>query len=231
MDVAKINVKCVTVAYEGFKIGGLKFPRRISHQALKKLSLQVNEGETVAVMGNNGAGKSTLLNFLAGKLRPSSGEAIIQGQIIHLSGINPGFDLQLSPRQNIRWLAPIYGRDHVLTNNEVESFSDIGEAYDRPMKNLSGGMRGRVGFGFATSLNPKILLIDEVLGVGDPSFKAKAMDRLRLMIKRSGIVVMSTHSVGIVKELASRCIILEKGKITHDGDVQVGINLYLKNNE
>ncbi len=114
-----------------------------------------------------------------------------------------------------------------MTNHDVEQFSDIGEAYDRPVKTLSAGMKGRVGFGFATSLDPDILLIDEVLGVGDPIFKAKAMDRLRKMIDRAGIVLLSTHSVGLVKELCSRCIVLNDGIIVHDGDVHNGIVAYL----
>ena len=101
-----------------------------------------------------------------------------------------------------------------------------GAAYDRPVKTLSGGMRGRVGFGFATSLDPDILLIDEVLGVGDPTFKSKAMTRLKEMINRSGIVIISTHSIGLVKELATRCIILDKGNVTHDGDVNIGVQIY-----
>ena len=227
MGLVRINLGNVDVTYDGFKVGGLlKFPRRIRHTALHDLSLEIKEEETVAIMGNNGAGKSTLLRFLAGKIRPSSGSAEISGRIVHLSGINPGFDVSLSPRQNINWLAPIYGTEPIATNHDVEAFSDIGQAYDRPVKTLSGGMRGRVGFGFATSLNPDILLIDEVLGVGDPTFKSKAMARLREMISRSGIVVMSTHSIGLVKELATRCIILENGNITHDGDVNIGVQIY-----
>jgi len=225
-----IDIAGISVSYDGFKLDSPKKPpKRISFKALNSINLRISEGETVAVMGNNGAGKSTLLKFLAGKLRPSEGVANIDGKIVHLSGVNPGFDTFLSPRQNITWLAPIYGGAVSDLVSDVESFSDIGDAFDRPVRTLSSGMRGRVGFGFATSLSPDILLIDEVLGVGDPSFKAKAMDRLREMISRSGIVLMSTHSVGLVKELASRCIVLEKGSITHDGDVQEGINLYINN--
>ena len=226
MDLAKIRLDSVSLTYEAFKLVRFSMLRKVRHQALREISMEVYEGETIAVMGNNGAGKSTLLKFLAGKIRPSSGRAYIRGRIIHLSGVNPGFDTSLTPRQNIQWLAPIYGKDILGTNQYVEEFSDIGEAYDRPIKTLSAGMRGRVGFGFATSLDPDILLIDEVLGVGDPKFKAKAMMRLKEMISRSGIVLMSTHSVGLVKELASRCIILDEGEITHDGDVQIGIDLY-----
>ena len=108
----------------------------------------------------------------------------------------------------------------------MEEFSDIGEAFDRPISTLSTGMKGRVGFGFATSLNPEILLIDEVLGVGDPTFKSKATDRLKEMIRTTGSVVISTHSVGLVKEIASRVVVLEQGRVIHDGDVQEGLGIY-----
>jgi ABC-type polysaccharide/polyol phosphate transport system ATPase subunit len=227
MDLVKIELDNISVTFNGFNLIRLVIPRKTQHIALKAVSMQISEGETVAIMGNNGAGKSTLLNFLAGKLRPSTGKALIHGRILHLSGVNPGFDPALSSRQNIQWLAPIYGSQKNLTNKNVERFSEIGEAYDRPVKTLSAGMKGRVGFGFATSLNPDILLIDEVLGVGDPVFKAKAMKRMREMIGRSGIVLLSTHSVGLVKELCSRCIVLNEGSVIHDGGVKAGIQLYL----
>lgn len=227
MGLTQMEIEDISISYSSLKIGGLGLPKKIKHGALKSVSIKATEGETIAIMGNNGAGKSTLLKFLAGKIRPSSGSANIEGKILHLSGVNPGFDPLLSPRQNVQWLAPIYGGDGGLTNHDVEQFSDIGEAYDRPVKTLSAGMKGRVGFGFATSLDPDILLIDEVLGVGDPIFKAKAMNRLRRMIDRAGIVLLSTHSVGLVKELCSRCIVLNDGIIVHDGDVHNGIDAYL----
>lgn len=228
MGLTNITISGISIDYRGFRlISPIRPPRVMSFEALKDISFRIDEGETVAIMGNNGSGKTTLLNFLSGKLRPSKGQAEIIGKIVHLSGVNPGFDLFLSPRQNIHWLASIYGADAEESVADVESFSDIGDAFDRPVRTLSSGMRGRVGFGFATSLNPDILLIDEVLGVGDPSFKAKAMDRLRGMISRSGIVLMSTHSVGLVKELASRCIVLKEGRIIHDGGVKEGIDLYM----
>ncbi len=225
---AGISASGISVDYHGIQLTKPPMPaRKLSFRALKDISFDINEGETVAIMGNNGAGKSTLLKLLSGKLRPSSGHAEISGKIVHLSGVDPGFDLYLSPRQNISWLASIYGAKPDDLISDVEEFSDIGEAFDRPVRTLSSGMRGRVGFGFATSLNPGILLIDEVLGVGDPSFKAKAMNRLRGMISRSGIVIMSTHSVGLVKEIGSRCIVLNEGAIIHDGDVEEGIGIYL----
>ena len=226
-NLVLIRVKDLNLSYDGMKIKSLLSPpERIRFDALSIDSLHVGDGEIIAIMGHNGAGKSTMLSALAGKMRPSSGEIEVIGTVIHLSGVNPGFDPIFSPRQNLKWLSRIYGCDSSSIIAEVEEFAEIGEAFDRPIRTLSGGMKGRVGFGFATSLNPDILLIDEVLGVGDPSFKAKATSRLKGMMKNTGIVLMSTHSVGLVKELASRTVIVEKGRIIHDGEVTVGLNLY-----
>ena len=222
-----INVKELSLFYDGLKIKSImKFPTRLRFKALEINNLVIEKGEIVAVMGHNGAGKTTMLKAFAGKIRPESGKISIQGTTVHLSGVNPGFDINLSPRQNIKWLSKIYDCNPEETTLDVEKFSDIHEAFDRPIRTLSSGMRGRVGFGFATSLKPDILLIDEVLGVGDPSFKQKAADRLMEMMLKTGIVLISTHSVGLVKSLASRTIVLENGEIIHDGDVEKGISIY-----
>ena len=226
MVLNSINIENVRVEYTTLRKGKSLLFKRSRHAAIKSISLKIEKGETVAVLGHNGAGKTTLLNFMAGKIRPASGSAEIIGKIVHLAGVNPGFDPNISSRENVHWLSNVYCVDSEKTLAEVEKFSDLGNSFDRPVKELSGGMKGRVGFGFATSLNPNILLIDEVLGVGDPSFKAKATERLKKMISSSGIVVISTHSVGLVKELATRTIVLKEGLIVHDGDVQEGLEIY-----
>ncbi len=226
MVMNSIKIENIKIDYTTLRKGKSLMFKRNMHTAIKSISLDIEKGETVAVLGHNGAGKTTLLNFIAGKISPSSGSAEIIGKVIHLAGVNPGFDPNISSRDNVLWLSKIYGVDPVKTLREVEDFADLGGSFDRPVKELSGGMKGRVGFGFATSLNPNILLIDEVLGVGDPSFKAKATDRLKMMIDASGIVVISTHSVGLVKELATRTIVLNEGVLVHDGDVQEGLAMY-----
>ena len=222
-----ISIQDLSLVYDVLRVRNpLSFPKREKFEALEIDELNIEDGEIVAIMGHNGAGKSTLLNSIAGKMRPKEGKILVSGTLVHLSGVNPGFDVNLSARQNLLWLSSIYGCDPEKILPDVEKFSQIGEAFDRPIRTLSGGMRGRVGFGFATSLEPEILLIDEVLGVGDPSFKSKATSRLKKMVKKTGIVLISTHSVGLVKELASRVIILQNGKIIHNGEVSEGISLY-----
>ena len=222
-----ISISELSLIYDGLRINNLlRLPERLKFKALEIDDFKINEGEIVALMGHNGAGKSTLINAIAGKMRPGSGSITVQGTTVHLSSVNPGFDPNLSSRQNLLWLSKIYGCDSGSVISSVEDFSDIGEAFDRPIRTLSGGMRGRVGFGFATSLNPQILLIDEVLGVGDPSFKAKATKRLEEMMRNTGIVLISTHSVGLVNSIASRVAVLENGRLIHDGDVSEGLALY-----
>lgn len=222
-----ISISELSLIYDGLRITNpLRFPERLKFKALEIDDFRIKEGEIVALMGHNGAGKSTLINAIAGKMRPSGGSILVQGTTVHLSSVNPGFDPNLSSRQNLLWLSKIYGCDHDSVISSVEDFSDIGEAFDRPIRTLSGGMRGRVGFGFATSLKPQILLIDEVLGVGDPSFKAKATKRLEEMMRNTGIVLISTHSVGLVNSIASRVAVLENGRLIHDGDVGDGLALY-----
>ncbi len=227
MVESSIEMKGISLEYHGYKVRSVLRPlTKMSFLALNEVQLKVNNGETVAVMGHNGAGKSTLLKVMAGHLRPLSGDVKIRGTPLLLSGVNPGFENSFSARQNISWLAKAYGVETESTVRSVESFADIGEGFDRPISTLSTGMKGRVGFGFATSLNPEILLIDEVLGVGDPSFKSKATDRLKGMIRTTGSVVISTHSVGLVKEIASRVVVLDHGSVVHDGDVQEGLGIY-----
>ena len=226
-----ISVSDLSIVFDGLSIrNAFNLPRRERFEALKINNMEIGDGEIVAVLGHNGAGKSTLLNTIAGKIRPKRGKVTVDGTLVHLSGVNPGFDVNLSARQNISWLSKIYNSEPEKIVGIVEGFSQIGEAFDRPIRNLSGGMRGRVGFGFATSLNPDILLIDEVLGVGDPSFKQKATAKLKKLITSTGTVLISTHSVGLVKEIATRTVVLRDGSVIHDGGVLEGLSLYAEIN-
>jgi len=198
--------------------------------ALKNLDIGIKVGETVALLGRNGAGKSTLLKCIAGLLRPSKGKIVTEGRVILLAGSNPGFIPELTGRQNVIELALAYG----ISKDEspefiksIEDFADIGEAFDRKFSGYSSGMRGKVGFGFITALDPDILLMDETLGVGDREFRKKAAKRLEGFIERSGTVIISTHSLGLAKEICTRGIVLDKGNIVIDSNAEEAISHYI----
>ncbi len=198
--------------------------------ALKNLEINIREGEIVALLGRNGAGKSTLLKCIAGLLRPSKGKIITRGRVILLAGADPGFIPELTGRQNVIELALAYGiskEEMPDFINSIEKFADIGEAFDRKFSGYSSGMRGKVGFGFITALNPDILLMDETLGVGDREFRKKASKRLEGFIERSGTVIISTHSLGLAKDMCSRGIVLDKGIIAIDSDAEEAISHYI----
>ncbi|CAI8237591.1 MAG: Teichoic acids export ATP-binding protein TagH [Methanobacteriota archaeon] len=204
------------------------------YNALKKIDINISDGEIVALLGRNGAGKSTLLRCIAGLLRPSKGKLVTNGRVILLAGADPGFIAQLSGRQNVIELALAYG----ISENElpdfiesIEKFADIGEAFDRKLSGYSTGMRGKVGFGFITALKPDILLMDETLGVGDREFRKKASKRLNEFIKRSGTVIISTHSLGLARDICTRGIVLDKGGIVIDSNAEEAISYYINMTE
>jgi ABC-type polysaccharide/polyol phosphate transport system ATPase subunit len=197
--------------------------------ALQKISLDITEGENVALLGRNGAGKSTLLRCIAGLIRPSGGKIITRGRVILLAGVDPGFIADLSGRQNVIELGRAYGippEQIEVFSDSIEEFALLGDAFDRRFGSYSTGMRGKLGFGFITALNPDILLIDETLGVGDREFRKRAQERLRDFISKSGTVVISTHSLGLAKELCGRGILLEKGQLDMDGGIEDVIRRY-----
>ena len=231
-------VEGLSISVNGLGVKYVEFARRrlapwgeeSNHIALNEVSFEVGNGETIGIIGRNGSGKSTLLKCVSGLLRPSEGKIITTGRVILLAGVNPGFSNQISGRKNVFELAQAYGvsKDEIDSFVlSVEEFADIGDAFDRNFGGYSTGMRGKVGFGFITALEPDILLIDETLGVGDREFRAKAQIRLREFISRSGTVLISTHSLGLAKELCDRGLIIDNGRIVFDGEIESSIKHYM----
>ena len=224
-----INFECLSVQnicinYIDNPSGSLiKFGTLKVIPALKDINFTIQKGDVVALVGKNGSGKSTLLKTIAGMIRPSSGEIMTKGRVILLAGIDPGFSLEATGRENISQLAVAYGinkKDLPKFISSVISFADIGVAIDRRIKGYSTGMKGKIGFGFITALKPDILLIDETLGVGDEEFRVKAQNRLRDFVNTSGAVILSTHSLGLARELCNRGLVLDKGIIISDSDIE-----------
>jgi lipopolysaccharide transport system ATP-binding protein len=198
------------------------------HTALKNISCSIEVGDRVAVIGRNGSGKSTLLKSMAGLLRPESGIVEATGRVFYLSGINPGFQNELTGRANIQQLGSAYGvndDDLVSLEKDIEEFVELGNDLDRKVSNYSSGMKGKLGFGFITALNCDLLLMDEALGAGDREFRHKANLRLNQFIEKAGTMVICTHSMAIARK-CNKCIVIDDGEMVFKGDILDGIEFY-----
>ncbi len=233
MDVGDehiLEIKDLVIEYHGFERSWRHpFGTLTPFRALNGLSLSVSEGETIGLIGRNGSGKTTLLRSIFGSLRPLSGSILTKGRVILLSGTDPGFIPLLSGRQNVKLLASVYGIEERQIDDfvsDVEHFANIGDAFDRQFIGYSTGMRGKVGFGFMTGIDADILLIDETLGVGDQEFRSKSKRRLQDFIERSGTVIISTHSMGLAREVCDRGLVMEDGRIDIDGTISDAVHHY-----
>ncbi|MFM2105258.1 MAG: hypothetical protein RL338_290 [Chloroflexota bacterium] len=189
--------------------------------ALRDVTFRLMRGESLAVIGPNGAGKSTLLQALAGIITPSEGEIAVRGQISSLLTLGAGFDAELSGRDNIMLAGAFMGMDHREIERRIDgiiAFADIGQFIDAPIKTYSSGMRARLGFSIATSVDPDILLLDEVLATGDQVFRAKSQARVLELVRAAKGIVLVTHDMNWVTEFCNRALLLEGGRIVAEGD-------------
>ena len=197
--------------------------------ALKNISFQMQEGETVGILGHNGSGKSTLLKCICGVLQPTSGEIRLRGSLAALLELGAGFQLELSGRDNVY----IYGAMLGFTRKRIDQifddivdFSEIQHFIDTPVKFYSSGMYVRLAFAVAVNVNPDILVIDEVLAVGDERFQAKCIDRIRYFQEEGRAILLVTHSADQVRALASRAIVLESGLMIANGPVGESLRIF-----
>jgi ABC-type polysaccharide/polyol phosphate transport system ATPase subunit len=189
--------------------------------ALRHVSLQLLHGQSLGVIGPNGAGKSTLLQVLAGIIRPSEGSVDVRGHVSGLLTLGAGFDKELSGRDNILLGGAFLGLDDAVTRDLLPSiveYAELGDFIDAPLKTYSSGMRARLGFAIATSVDPDILLLDEVLATGDAAFRAKSKARVIEIVKAAKAVVLVTHDMNWVTEYCNRAILIEKGRVVMDGE-------------
>ena len=200
-----------------------------SFWALRHLSMRVTRGESVAVIGPNGAGKSTLLQVLGGIIRPSEGRVDARGRVSGLLTLDVGFDRQLTGRANARLGCAFLGLDDRVTREIMPSilaFAGLGDFIDAPLKTYSSGMRARLGFAIATSVDPDILLLDEVLATGDALFRKKSKERVHELVRAAKAVVLVTHDMKWVTEFCDRAILIEKGTLIKDGAPQEVVDLH-----
>ena len=208
----------------------IKEMRRTRFTALKNISFEVSSGETVGIIGKNGAGKSTILGLLAGVLKPSSGQVTVAGRIAPLLELGAGFHPELSGRENILLNGILLGmlkRDVEEKRDTIIEFSELEEFIDQPIRTYSSGMLARLGFSVAVHCEPDILLLDEVLSVGDQDFQKKCIEKM-LGFKRSGkTIIFVSHSAQQIEEICDRVIWIEKGKVELSGNVEEVLPNYL----
>lgn len=207
--------------------------------ALQGIDLNVKKGESLGIMGMNGAGKSTLLKVITGVTTPSSGSLSINGNISALLELGAGFNPDSSGYDNIFFYSTIVGLSRTEMNEKVEEiieFADIGEYIYQPVKTYSSGMKSRLAFAVATSINPDILILDEVLSVGDMFFQSKCTHRMQNMIKGENTTVLFvSHNLSAVKAICQRCILLQGGEIVSAGNTEEVVadymNLHIKSRQ
>lgn len=191
--------------------------------ALKNVSFEVKKGDRVGIVGLNGAGKSTLLKVISGVMKPTEGSVEVKGKLVPLLELGAGFDMNYTGRENIFLNGAMLGYTKEFLEekyDEIVEFSEIGKFIDVPLKNYSSGMKARLGFSVATVVEPEILILDEVLSVGDAKFKKKSEERILSLFDKGVTVLFVSHSVEQVKRLCNKAIWLDNGKIVMQGDVE-----------
>ena len=201
------------------------------HEVLKDISLDIKKGETVALVGTNGSGKSTLLKLMTGIYYPNSGDIQINGKLTSLLELGAGFHPDFTGRENIYFNASIFG----LTRKEIDArmeeiidFSELGSAIDEPIRTYSSGMYMRLAFSVAINVDADILLIDEILAVGDQHFQEKCYAKLRELRDGDKTIVIVSHSLNVVKDLCTRAIWLYDGYFKMNGDTNKVVDAYLE---
>ncbi|MDD7280011.1 MAG: ABC transporter ATP-binding protein [Oscillospiraceae bacterium] len=201
----------------------------VDFMALDNISFNVGKGEVVGIIGLNGSGKSTTLKLISGILKPTEGTVKVNGNISPLIELGAGFDYELTARENVFLNGSVLGFSHAEMENkmdEIIEFSELGDFMDTAIKNFSSGMLARLGFSIATNVRPEILIVDEILGVGDFLFQQKCEKRINDMMSGGTTVIIVSHSIDQIKRLCDRVVWLDKGKVKLIGETQIVCNEY-----
>jgi ABC-type polysaccharide/polyol phosphate transport system ATPase subunit len=206
---------------------GKSLPRR--EWALKGVSFSVEEGETLGVIGMNGSGKSTLLRSVAGIFRPSKGKVIVRGNVSSLIDLTAGFEMDLSARENVILSGAIYGlsrREIREVIGEVFMFAGLEEHADSALRTFSTGMAMRLGFSIAVALDPDVILVDEVLAVGDESFKHRCLEKIGELRSKGTTIMFASHELSLVETLCDRALVLDQGELAHSSGPVEAVDYY-----
>lgn len=212
----------------GRKVGSSPF------QALDDVSFTIDEGESVAILGHNGSGKSTMLKLISGVLEPNAGRILVRGRLAGLIEVGAGFHPDLSGRENVYLNAAILGMTEKETDDrfdEIVDFSGIREFIDQEVKHYSSGMFMRLAFSVAIHTELDVLLVDEILSVGDAPFREKCNRKIQELIDQGKTMVVVSHSEGTVKKLCDRGIVLRKGKKIFDGPIEEALEVHKAKNK
>lgn len=197
--------------------------------ALNDVTFEVKKGETLGLIGHNGAGKSTLLKIISGILKPTSGSVVSQGGIVPMLELGSGFDFDLTGRENIYLNGAILGFGEQYLKDmydEIVAFSELGQFIEMPIRNYSSGMLARLAFSVAALVKPKILIVDEILSVGDADFQAKSHARMMELMGGGTTVLFVSHNLDQIREMCSRVIWLEQGTVKMAGTAQEVCDAY-----
>lgn len=202
---------------------------RSEHWVLKDVSFSIGPGEAVGVVGQNGAGKSTLLKLISGTTQPTQGTVNKRGRVAAILELGMGFSPDLTGRQNAYHSAGLMGYSQAEIEQampDIESFAEVGEYFDKPVRTYSSGMQMRVAFGVATAFKPDLLIVDEALSVGDSYFQHKSFDRIRKFREQGVSIMLVTHSMSDVRTLCDRVILLDQGRVLKDGPPDEVVDYY-----
>ena len=219
VDGVSKRFRLTTERHSSLKERAIHFGRRHSGKelwALRDISIEVEEGKTVGLLGHNGSGKSTLLKCIGGILQPNKGVIRTKGRLASLLELGAGFHPELTGRENVFLNASILGmskRDIEGRFDDIVGFAELEQFIDQQVKHYSSGMYVRLGFAVATNVDPDVLLVDEVLAVGDESFQRKCLDRVRLFQKQGRTIVFVTHAADLVRQICDKATVLDHGEL------------------
>ncbi len=213
------------------RIGSTQRSNGQTFMALNGIDLTIYKGEAIGIIGQNGAGKSTLLKLLSRVTAPTKGEIGLNGRVASMLEVGTGFNGEMTGRENIYMNGAILGMTKAEVDAKIEQiidFSEVREFIDTPVKRYSSGMYVKLAFSVAAHLDSEIMIMDEVLAVGDMAFQKKCLDKMREVAKKEGRTVLYvSHNMNTIRQLCDRCVVLDKGKIIYDGNVEDAIEIYL----
>lgn len=208
-----------------------KKEKKTDFWALKDVSFEVKRGEVVGFIGSNGAGKSTMLKVIAGVMKPTKGKVEVHGNICPMIELGAGFDMDLTARENIFLNGAVLGYSKKFIEekfDEIVEFSELKDFLDVPVRNFSSGMTARLAFSIATVVDPEILIVDEILSVGDMAFQAKSEAKMRSMIGGGTTVLYVSHSINSIKSICDKAVWLDHGKVIKMGPAEEICDEYSK---